>query len=193
MTEPADSRRILTLPNLVSVLRLLAVPVFLWLLFDDRVAAAGLMLLAIGWTDWIDGVLARRLDQVSELGKALDPVADRLALAAALVGGWVTGVLPVWLAAALLAREVVVGIGAAALALRRGEKLEVRYLGKLATFLLYGAIPSFYLAAAGVAPAFFEPAGWVSGVIGTGLYYVVGGQYLWEIAGRLRRPGRVRL
>ncbi|MBP1632754.1 MAG: phosphatidylglycerophosphate synthase, partial [Acidobacteria bacterium] len=68
------SGRILTIPNVISLARLAMVPLFLWLLFGaDSPLAAGLLLGAIGATDWVDGFLARRLNQVSELGKLLDP------------------------------------------------------------------------------------------------------------------------
>ncbi len=188
VSDEAASPRWVTIPNLVSVVRLLAVPAFLWLLLaEDNPAAAGILLLAVGVTDWVDGYLARVLDQVSEVGKFLDPLADRLAVAAALIGGWIAGVVPALLAGALLLREGLVALGALTLGVAARAKLPVRYLGKLATFLLYGAIPSFYLAAAGVAPGFFEAAGWVAGVIGTVLYYVVGWQYGWDLVDALRR------
>lgn len=187
MSGEVASQRWVTIPNLVSVLRLLGVPAFLWLLLaEDNPAAAGILLLVVGATDWVDGYLARVLDQVSEVGKFLDPLADRLAVAAALIGGWIAGVVPAALAAALLLREGLVAVGALTLGVAVRAKLPVRYLGKLATFLLYGAIPSFYLAAAGVAPGLFEGAGWVAGVIGTVLYYVVAWQYGWDLVAALR-------
>ncbi|MGH8874206.1 MAG: CDP-alcohol phosphatidyltransferase family protein [Acidimicrobiia bacterium] len=184
--------RVLTVPNLVSLLRLLTVPVFGWLLVGERrVTEAAILLLVIGGTDWVDGYLARRLGQVSELGKFLDPFADRMAIAVALVGGLVVGVIPAVLGWALVAREVVVTVGALALVARGAGKLEVRFLGKLATFLLYGAIPSFYLAATGVWPALLGAAGWVAGVLGTILYWVTAGQYAQEAARLLRHAGNV--
>ena len=86
---------IFTVPNLVSLVRILMIPAFLWLLFGrDDPAAAGWLLGGIGATDWVDGYLARRLDQVSEIGKVLDPLADRGAVAAAVIGGWIAGALP---------------------------------------------------------------------------------------------------
>ena len=166
----------------MSVVRLLMIPVFLWLLVArDNPAAAGWLLLAIGWTDWIDGYLARRLQQVSEIGKFLDPLADRVAVATAVVAGWATGVLPPVFAALLVIREALVGLGALFLAIRSRSKLEVRYLGKLATFLLYGAIPAFYLTAGDVLPDLFGPMAWFFGVIGLALYYWVGGLYAFDI------------
>jgi cardiolipin synthase len=176
----------------VSIIRLLMIPVFLWLLIGrDNPAAAGWLLLTIGWTDWIDGYLARRLSQVSEVGKFLDPLADRIAVATAVIAGWTTGVLPSSFAALLIIRESVIAVGALVLALRTKGKLEVRYLGKLATFLLYGAIPAFYVAAGDVLPGFFEPLAWVTGVVGLILYYWVGVLYAIDIRRALAtsRPG----
>jgi cardiolipin synthase len=176
-----------TVPNLISALRLAGVGVFLWLLFgrDDPVAA-GVLILVIGWTDWLDGVLARKLNQVSEIGKFLDPLADRLAIAAAVIGGMIADVIPVGLGVALIIREALVALGALVLGLRMRDKLDVRYMGKVATFILYGAIPSFYLAAGDVAGDVFLWLGWVFGVIGLVLYYWVGVQYAFDIRDKVR-------
>jgi cardiolipin synthase len=171
---------IFTIPNLVSVVRIGLVPLFLWLLLaSDRPAAAGVLLGVIGATDWVDGFLARRLDQVSEVGKFLDPLADRLAVAAAVIGGWISGALPPWFAAALITREAVVGSGALLMAARR-ERLEVRYLGKLSTFLLYFSIPAFFVYA-GTGGSFFRALAWGSGVPGLALYWLVAVQYIGDM------------
>jgi len=176
-----------TIPNLISLLRLAGIGVFWWLLFgrDDPVAA-GILILVIGWTDWLDGWLARKLNQVSEVGKILDPLADRLAIAAALIGGMVAGVIPLSLGIALMAREAGIALGALALGMRLKEKLDVRYMGKVATFILYGAIPSFFLAAGGMAGDVFLYLGWVFGTIGLVLYYWVAVQYAADIRDKLR-------
>ena len=102
-------------------------------------------------------------------------------IASALLAGLIAGVVPLVIGLLLLAREALVGIGAAYLAMRGGGKLEVRYVGKLATFLLYGAIPAFYLQSADVAPNLFGPPAWSAGVLGLILYYAVGWQYLNDI------------
>jgi cardiolipin synthase len=178
---------ILTVPNLVSGLRVLAVPYFWYVLVgQDRVALAALLIFIIGSTDWVDGYLARRLNQVSEVGKFLDPLADRLMIASALIGGLVVGALPGVIGWPLLVREVLVGVGTIALALRGAGKLEVRFLGKAATFLLYGAIPSFYLTSAGVEPWLFGPPAWIAGALGLMLYWYVGAQYVTDIVRRMR-------
>ncbi len=182
---------IVTIPNIVSFVRLLLVPVFVWLIVIDRIAAAGWLLGIIGATDWIDGYLARRLGQVSEIGKVLDPVADRLAVATAVVGGLIVGVLPAWFAWALITREVVVAAGAAILAARIGGKLEVRFIGKLATLLLYFAISFWYV---GVGTPFvpLEVVAWLVGVPGLVLYWVAAGQYFGDMRDLMagKRSGR---
>ena len=103
--------RLLTLPNVISVIRLCCLPVFLWLLFgrDTRVAAA-LLLGGLGATDWIDGYIARHFDQVSELGKVLDPTADRLLFIVGIGAMIVDGSVPVWFAWVVVAREAVVSV-----------------------------------------------------------------------------------
>ncbi len=182
----ADQRtgedRVLTLPNAISFVRILAVPVFVWLLLGaDQVAAAGWLLLAIGSTDWLDGLLARRLGQVSKLGRMLDPIADRLAIVAAVVAGWLAGILPAWLVVGLLVREVIVASLAVWLLLVHRRTIDVRWLGKLATLLLYGSIPAFYVSAAGVAESVLRPAAIVSGVVGLILYWAVGVSYVADV------------
>ena len=186
MTEAVAANRVLTIPNLVSFVRLLAVGLFWWvLLVQDDIALAAWLVFTIGWTDWIDGYLARRLDQVSELGKVLDPVADRLMIASAVIGGLIVGVVPVVVGVLLIVRELLVGLLALYLAARGGGTIEVRYYGKLATFLLYGAIPGFYLAAAGFLDWLLLPAAWVGAVIGLALYWYVALLYLGDTRRRL--------
>jgi cardiolipin synthase len=186
VTEAVAANRVLTIPNLVSLVRLLAVGLFWWvLLVQDEVALAAWLIFIIGWTDWIDGYLARRLDQVSELGKILDPVADRLMIASAVIGGLIVGVVPVVVGVLLIVREVVVALLAIYLAARGGGTIEVRYYGKLATFLLYGAIPGFYLAAAGFLDWFMRPAAWLAAAVGLTLYWYVALLYLGDTRRRL--------
>lgn len=186
MTDTAASNRILTIPNLVSFLRLLGIPVFWWaLLAEDNVALAAWLIFIIGWTDWIDGYLARRLGQVSELGKILDPVADRLMIASAVIGGLIAGVLPAWFGWGLITREILVGVVALNLAARGGGTVEVRFLGKAATFALYGAIPAFYLAAAGAAEWLMWPVAWFLGIIGLILYWYVAVLYIGDSRAKL--------
>lgn len=165
----------LTIPNLISLIRLCLIPVFVWLLVGrENPQGAGWLLALIGGTDWVDGYLARRLDQVSEVGKILDPLADRIAVATALIAGLITGDLPAWFAWALIIREVLVGVGAIVVALKGHTSLAVRKMGKLATLLLYMSIAWFLIGADWV-PG--QVIAWATGVPGLVLYYVVAFQY----------------
>ncbi|HMC52789.1 MAG TPA: CDP-alcohol phosphatidyltransferase family protein, partial [Acidimicrobiales bacterium] len=145
----SDARvdRVLTLPNVVTAARLAAVPVFLWLLFavQDRVAAAAL-LAVLGATDWIDGWLARRLGQVSTLGKVLDPVADRVLLGVGVSAIMVDGSVPLWLGAAVLAREALVSAAVLGLAALGAARIDVVWVGKAGTFGMMVAFPLFLVA-----------------------------------------------
>ena len=180
---------ILTIPNLVSFVRLAAIPWFWWVtLVDDRIGLSAALIFLIGSTDWVDGYLARRLGQVTELGKILDPVADRLMIGSALIAGLIAGVVPAVIGIPLVVREVLVG-GATLVALRRGSRIDVHTLGKTATFLLYGAIPSFYLTEAGIVPDLFGPPAWLAGTVGLALYYLVGVRYLREATAVVRGLG----
>jgi cardiolipin synthase len=141
-----SSDRTLTLPNVVTVARLCLLPVFIYLLLvhhpRERYAAAWI-LAVMGSTDWVDGYLARHLHQVSELGKVLDPVADRLLL----IGGvgailW-DGSVPVWVAVLALTREVLVAATVLALAALGAARIDVTWWGKAGTFGLMVAFPLF--------------------------------------------------
>ncbi|MEA1903190.1 MAG: CDP-alcohol phosphatidyltransferase family protein [Actinomycetota bacterium] len=178
MAQPTVSNKILTIPNVISFVRLIGVGVFWWvLLVKEDIAMAAWFIFIIGWTDWIDGYLARRLNQVTALGKALDPVADRLMIASAVVGGLIANVVPAVVGWPLIAREIFMGGLALRLWAKGAGTLEVRYLGKLATAWLYGAIPAFYLGAAGVVPWLFNGLGWLFGVAGLAVYWFVAFQY----------------
>ena len=108
-----SSRRVLTVPNVISAFRIAMIPVFVALILDEDTTTAGLIVFGVVVaTDWVDGTIARRTGQVSDLGKVLDPVADRLAIAAGIIALAFRGVFPVWAAAAILVRDVVVlGVG----------------------------------------------------------------------------------
>ncbi len=136
--------RIFTIPNIITFVRLCALPVFVYLLFgaEDRFAA-GWVLFAIGSTDWLDGYLARRLGQVTTVGKVLDPVADRLLFFVGGVSILIDGSIPIWVAILVLVREVAVAIGTLALAGMGAARIDVTWAGKAATFLLMGAFPAF--------------------------------------------------
>ncbi len=132
--------RIWTIPNLLSFLRLLGVPLFLYLLLVEQSDGWALVVLvASAITDWADGKLARLLDQYSRLGELLDPIADRLYVLAALLGFVIRGFIPWWLAAVIIGRDVVLAATLPVLKRYGYVGLPVHYLGKAATFcLLYG-------------------------------------------------------
>ena len=138
--------RVLTIPNGFTAVRLLCVPVFVWLLSrphrTDWLAAA-ILLGALGATDWVDGQLARRLHQVSTFGKAFDPIADRILLAVGAIGILVVGAVPPWIAGIALGREALVALGAAVVAVAGGRRMDVQLVGKAATFGLMFALPLF--------------------------------------------------
>ncbi len=143
-SDEAVTDRVLTIPNVITVVRLCLLPVFLWLLFarDDRASAAWL-LAALGTTDFFDGYIARRFDQVSELGKVLDPVADRLLLFVGVGGIVVDGSVPIWFAVAVLVREALVAGATLALAALGARRIDVTWFGKAGTFWLMIAFPLF--------------------------------------------------
>ena len=136
--------RVLTIPNAISVGRLLCVPIFLWLLFgrDDEFAAA-LLLAVLGSTDWVDGFIARRFGQVSNLGKILDPTADRILLLTAIVAIVVSGAVPLWVALLAIARETLVALAAIGLGILGARRIDVTWFGKAGTFGLMFAFPLF--------------------------------------------------
>ena len=141
-----DLSRVWTVPNLLSFGRLLCVPLFLWLLFgrDNRLAAAWLLAF-LGATDWVDGYIARRYNQVSTLGKVLDPTADRILLAVGVISILVYGAVPPVIAWLAIVREVSVGVLALVLGLLGAKRIDVNWWGKTGTFLLMIAFPLFLL------------------------------------------------
>jgi cardiolipin synthase (CMP-forming) len=178
VTEEQVSDRIVTIPNLVSFVRLAAIPFFWWLLLgEDDVAAATILFSLIATTDWIDGYLARRLGQVSKLGKALDPVADRLMIASAVIAGLIAGVVPPVIGVTLMVREAYMAIVALTLVARGRGTLEVRWLGKVATFMVYSSIGWFYMAAIPFLEPITRPLAWIAGIGGLALYWLTAVQY----------------
>lgn len=183
-SEPQASDRVITIPNVISFVRLGAIPFFWWLLLGaDDVTAATILFAVIACTDWVDGFLARRLDQVTRLGKALDPVADRLMIASALVAGLIAGVVPVVIGVALIVREVYMAVIALILVAKGAGTLEVRWLGKVATFAVYSSIGWFYTAAIPFLEALTRPLAWIAGVGGLILYWITAIQYTGDARG----------
>ena len=185
------SDRILTLPNVITVVRLALLPVFLWLLFSqEERAAAALLLAMLGGTDFLDGWIARRYDQVSEIGKVLDPVADRLLFFVGAGAILVDGSVPVWFAVAVLVREALVSVATLALAALGARRIDVTWFGKAGTFGLMLAFPLF-LASASTA-GWADLAGvlaWVAGIPGLLLAWYAAALYV-PLARRALAEGR---
>lgn len=181
--------RVLTVPNALSVLRLLGVPLFLWLMLGPHADLAALAVLALsGFTDWLDGVLARRLNQTSRIGAMLDPFADRLYILAALVGLVLRHIIPAWLAIVLVARDVVLGIALALMRRKGYGPFTVHYLGKAATFCLLYAFPLLLLGTYhGPVAATAEAIAWAFTIWGTALYLYAGVVYLRQAITLIRR------
>jgi len=186
VSEEQVSGAVLTIPNLISFVRLLAIPVFWWLVLGpEELAAATILYAVIATTDWIDGYLARRLNQVSKLGKALDPVADRLLIASAVVVGLISGIVPAVIGWVLIVREVYMAAVTLMLVTKGKGTLEVRWWGKAATFAVYSSIGWFYMAEVPFLEGFTRPAAWVSGVLGLALYWITAFQYSGDARARL--------
>lgn len=179
--------RVLTIPNGLSAARLAGVPVFLWLVLGLRTAtgdywAVGLLIIA-GATDWLDGKIARALNQGSRLGQVLDPAADRLYIAATLVALAVRDIIPWWLVAILAVRELVVGGALAVLKRRVGfSTLQVSLVGKAATLCLLYAFPLLFLGDhPGWGGTLARVLGWAFAVWGTVLYWWAAMLYLTQV------------
>ena len=185
LDRDALPERVWTLPNALSVLRLLGVPLFLWLLLGPEADGwAVAVLMVAGITDWVDGKLARWLNQCSRLGALLDPAADRLYIVSTLVALALREIVPLWLVVLLVGRELVLGV--ALLVLRRYgyPPLQVAYLGKAATLLLLYAFPGLLLAAGeGWLATAIEPFAWAFTIWGTALYVLAGVLYVIQVAG----------
>jgi cardiolipin synthase len=183
VTEPAAGQRIMTIPNLLSLARLAGVPVFLWLVLGVRTPAADWWALGIlafaGLSDWLDGKIARAMNQQSRLGEVLDPAADRLYIVATVIALAVRSIIPWWLVGILGARELALGV--VLLILRRAgyQPLRVSFVGKAATLNLLYAFPLLFLAShpssyASVARVF----GWAFALWGTALYWWAAALYV---------------
>lgn len=180
--------RILTVPNLLSLIRLLVMPVVWFDIVGDRPVRAMIVLALLVSTDWIDGYVARRFDQVSKLGKVLDPISDRILIAIVVVALGVAGIVPWWALGAVILRDVVVGgVGLAVIA-RGGSAPAVTRTGKAATFGLMFTFPTFLLAEAigGSGREVLRAASFVGLAVATVLYYLAAIQYARVV--RARNP-----
>jgi len=189
---PDRDRGVFTVPNLISVVRLLCIPVFCWLLFEDSRVAAFALLGVLGATDWVDGWVARRFDQGSEVGKILDPTADRLLLLVAAIALIIDGAVPAAVGTAVLAREAIVGGATLALAVAGAARIDVQWVGKAGTFALMFALPGFLLVDVterGTLRDIFEVLTWGATAGGLLLSYYAAARYV-PLARDALRAGR---
>jgi cardiolipin synthase (CMP-forming) len=177
--EPGADR-ILTIPNVISVVRLCFLPVFLWLLFaEENRGAAAYLLAVLGATDFLDGWIARRFDQVSNIGKILDPVADRLLFFVGVGGILIDGSVPLWFAVAVLVREGLVAAGTLGLAALGARRIDVTWFGKAGTFGLMMAFPLFLGSHGDIGwEDTAEVLAWVTGIPGLVLSYYAAALYV---------------
>src|SRR3954471_2609562 len=181
--DGARGSAIWTVPNAVSALRLLGVPLFLWLVLGPEADVLALLLLMLsGFTDWLDGYLARRLHQTSKLGEILDPVADRLYILAVVVGLAARDIIPWWVALMLPARDLFLWCLVPFLRTRGYSALPVHFLGKAATFNLLYAFPLLFVGD-GTSPiaTLGKVFGWAFAIWGIGLYWWAGLLYARQV------------
>ena len=176
VTEPDPMGRIWTIPNAISMARLLGVPVFLWLVLGPRTSTADWwavgLLIASSASDWLDGKIARALGQTSRLGQLLDPAADRLYIVATIIALAVRAIIPWWLVIALAVREVLMAVVLLVLRRHGWGSLQVSFVGKAATAALLYAFPLLFLAAHPSSYAeVARVAGWAFAIWGSALYW----------------------
>jgi len=183
-----DTDRAWTLPNLLSLLRLAGVPLMLWLILGPQADGLAVLVLAAGgFTDWLDGYLARAWHQTSRLGQMLDPIADRLYILAVLIGLALREIIPWWLVVIVVARDVMIACLVPLLKTRGFSSLPVHFLGKAATFSLLYAFPLVLLGSG--EQGWLQLAwvlGWAFAIWGTALYWYAGGLYVAQTVSLLR-------
>ena len=179
--------RVLTIPNAISAAMLAGVPVFLWLVLGVQTQAgdywAVALLILAGLSDWLDGKIARALNQTSRLGQVLDPAADRLYIAATIIALGVRAIIPWWLVVVLALRELTVGVALAVLRRRAGfGTLQVSFVGKAATLCLLYAFPLLFLGDhPGWGGTLARVLGWAFATWGTALYWWAAMLYLVQV------------
>ncbi|BDZ43647.1 CDP-diacylglycerol--glycerol-3-phosphate 3-phosphatidyltransferase [Paraoerskovia sediminicola] len=187
------SSRVLTVPNLISFARILLVPVFAVLIIQGEDLWALAVLLVSGASDWLDGVLARRLNQTSRLGQMLDPAADRLFIFVTLLGLAWRDIVPLWLLVVIVARDVLLLATLPALTRRGHGPLPVTFVGKAGTFALLYAFPLLLLAEApGWVGETAAVVGWAFSWWGVGLYWIAGVQYVRQVQALRRAEAPLR-
>ncbi len=190
VTDAGSGDRVLTVPNLLSMLRLAGVPLFLWLVLGPEEDVWALVVLAVsGFTDYLDGNLARRFNQTSALGQVLDPVADRLYILAVVIGLALRDIIPWWVAIILPLRDALLWGLVPFLRTRGYSSLPVHFLGKAATFNLLYAFPLLLLGdGEGTVATLAQVFGWAFAFWGIGLYWWAGVLYAWQVRKLLAEP-----
>jgi cardiolipin synthase len=191
--EGSAPRNYLTIPNAFTLLRLCCLPLFLYLLLGrDNRAGAAWLLGALGATDWVDGWLARRLNQTSEFGKAFDPTTDRLLFIVGITGIIIDGSAPLWFSWLVVVRELVVGGAIATATVAFGMKrFDVQWLGKTATLLLMFSFPAFMLSESDFPlQTGFRVVAWGCGIPGLVLSYYTAIRYVPLIRDGVRTARR---
>ena len=185
--------RIVTIPNVLSLIRLALVPVFLWFVLGTKQDELALLVLVVsGVTDYLDGKLARRLNQTSALGALLDPIADRLFILAVVVGLWERHIIPLWLLVILPLRDVFLFSLVPFLRTRGFSSLPVHFLGKAATAALLYALPLLLLGdGTGTVANLADVFGWAFALWGVGLYWWAGILYAFQVRRLLATTPRV--
>jgi len=182
------SQELTSIPNMLSILRLLLVPVFLLLLVNDRFLWALAVLAFASFTDWLDGQIARRFNQVTQLGKLLDPSADRLFILATLIGLTWHGIIPSWFALVIVLRDVLLLIGLPVLRRLGYKSLPVHFVGKAGTFALLYALPLLLMADVWVEASWLiQPIAWAFAWWGIALYWLSGFIYLAQLRNLVSR------
>lgn len=174
--------RIVTIPNAITTIRLLMIPVFLWALFGrDSAGWAGVILWTIGGTDWIDGYVARRFNMTSTFGAIYDPTVDRLMVVVSLVAVLIDGSVPLWFAWIVLVREVVVSLWVVVITALGAKRMDVTWWGKVGGFANMVAIPWFLFAAeetfSDTVRDIWEVLAWAAAIPGVIFSLLAAGQY----------------
>lgn len=199
MTEqPEVSTRVWTLANVISVVRLMAIPVFLYLVIVDRLVIAFALLVVAVLTDFVDGMVARNMNQITKLGQFLDPFADRLFIAATAIALAIQDVVPWWFVVAVMLRDALLGVGGLVMSRYGHGTLPVKWWGKVATFGLLFVLPLFLLAAI---VAYYGSASWALVLVTVAwpiaiaavvLYWIVGFSYLFDAIALAKKATRER-
>jgi len=199
MTEqPEVSTRVWTLANVISVVRLMAIPVFLYLVIIDRLVIAFALLVVAVLTDFVDGMVARKMNQITKLGQFLDPFADRLFIAATAIALAIQDVVPWWFVVAVMLRDALLGVGGLVMSRYGHATLPVKWWGKVSTFGLLFVLPLFLLAAI---VAFYGSVSlaevlvmiaWPIAIAAVVLYWIVGFSYLFDAIAIAKKATRER-